>query len=653
MFLRSMPPSTNRRGGTAYAAKPGSFGRVCAGALLLCTALAPLAHSAPPKGYGLVWSDEFKGTALDTNKWDYWLGGPRWLAVNTPRAVAVSNGALTIATYTIRGTNLTGMISTRGLFEPKYGYVEARVAFRNTSGAWSSFLFSSPTLGNWIGNPATSGTEVDIFEHRARDFYGNDVSGEVQHAMHWDGYGAAHKTVAHLTGPMGLESGYHLYGYLWTPQRCVFYVDGKETWRRTAPIATRSEFLVLCSEVVNGWAGAIPARGYGPPQAETTYTKVDYVRYYQQPPSTTIAPTNTVAPNAVTSAIPFRVRDAEIAPWRVQVTATSTTPGLVPSSNLTVVGATNPWTCTDIGPVGLRSQSDICGEGITVVGCGAGVRGKADDVCFLRQPLSGDGTVSARVQRMENSRTLAQAGVMIRESTAAGARCAYVAITPEGKTLWRYRRSPGRGIAEEIGSSQTVAPYWVRLTRKGNMFTAYCARDNAGSPGKWVQVGSPQTILMAARAQAGLAVASGDPALWCNVLFAAVSGSLKTGEERRLVVSPTLGRSGTARIALVADDGYLRKTSRVALVIAPISTLSAPPGAPPQLQAAALDGRTTLRWPDATEPFVLQSATSLVPKATWVDVTNPVLATNGEHTVTLPTTSASTYFRLFRPPESP
>ena len=66
----------------------------------------------------LEWSDEFDGTTLDTTKWNYRLLGPRHDAINIENAVSVTNGVLTITTYTEGGTNFTGMIGTENIYMP-------------------------------------------------------------------------------------------------------------------------------------------------------------------------------------------------------------------------------------------------------------------------------------------------------------------------------------------------------------------------------------------------------------------------------------------------------------------------------------------------------------------------------------------------------
>jgi hypothetical protein len=75
----------------------------------LCVALpwagvATPAFAAPPPGYKLAWSDEFKGPSLDTNKWVYWLAGRRRDATNTANAVSVPDGRSPLIR---KGANIT------------------------------------------------------------------------------------------------------------------------------------------------------------------------------------------------------------------------------------------------------------------------------------------------------------------------------------------------------------------------------------------------------------------------------------------------------------------------------------------------------------------------------------------------------------------
>jgi len=237
----------------------------------------------------MVWNDEFNGATMDTAKWRHWLPGNRRNAVNTPGAVSVGGGLLTISTYTIGGTHYTGMISTESTYNPAYGYIEARINYDGAPGMWSAFWMQSPTMGSPVGSPNAAGTEIDICEHRKVDNTATGIDGMVVGNIHWDGYGASHKSVGYNSGNLGLGTGFHVYGLEWTPTQQKFYVDGVLRWTvndsSNSPVSQRTEFLILSSEVDDtstDWAGAIPAGGYGPLGTTTAKMEVDYVRVYQR-----------------------------------------------------------------------------------------------------------------------------------------------------------------------------------------------------------------------------------------------------------------------------------------------------------------------------------------------------------------------------------
>jgi beta-glucanase (GH16 family) len=241
---------------------------------------------AAPSGVGaLVWSDEFSGAALDASKWSVNEPGMWGDAINSGSAARVGNGALTITTYTDAGNgkNYAAVLGTQDHFLTTYGYFESRIKFNSSPGMWSAFWLESPTVGKPLGDPATAGVEIDVTEHRATDDTGAGVANRYNTALHWDGYGANHKTVGHLNGPVaGLGNGsWHTYGLLWEPDGYTFYVDDVAMWSKTSPVSAAPEYLLLSSEVQDGsWAGDIPAGGYGSLAASTTNMEVDYVHVY-------------------------------------------------------------------------------------------------------------------------------------------------------------------------------------------------------------------------------------------------------------------------------------------------------------------------------------------------------------------------------------
>jgi len=266
-----------------------------AAGLLLLSACAPRTArllperiQSPRPGYQLVWHDEFDGTALDTSKWTAY-GGERRDARNTPAAVSVAHGLLTITTYSDSGAHFTGFIDTARRFLTTYGWFEARIRFESSPGEWGAFWLQSPTMGNPVGDVATAGAELDVAEHRATDLAGADISNTYGINLHWDGYGAEHKHAGGIgappTGAAPLQGGWHTYALLWTPERYAFFLDGVEQWATEQGISRRPEFIKLTCEVQDqSWAGRIPAGGYGRREQSRTRMQVDWVRVWQPAP---------------------------------------------------------------------------------------------------------------------------------------------------------------------------------------------------------------------------------------------------------------------------------------------------------------------------------------------------------------------------------
>jgi beta-glucanase (GH16 family) len=239
----------------------------------------------------LAWNDEFDGSSLDTNKWNHRLPGPRNDSINTSNSVSVTNGVLTLTTYTEGGTNFTGMIGTENLYMPRYGYFEARINFNDSPGEWSAFWMTAQTMVA-VGDPHANGTEIDIVEHRSVNSNNVLNHNRAVSNLHWDGYGTAHKTVGSGLVGANLSSGWHLFALEWTSNYQRFYYDDVLVWGVTnstardpippeAPVSQRSEYLILSSEVRDGdWAGTIPTNGYGTRSTSTTKLNVDYVRSY-------------------------------------------------------------------------------------------------------------------------------------------------------------------------------------------------------------------------------------------------------------------------------------------------------------------------------------------------------------------------------------
>jgi M6 family metalloprotease-like protein len=170
------------------------------------------------------------------------------------------------------------------------------------------------------------------------------------------------------------------------------------------------------------------------------------------------------------------------------------------------------WSSAAIGGPGQAGTTVVNGNAVTVEGGGVDIWGTSDQFRFVYKPLTGDGTLTARVTSVENTDLWAKGGVMIRETLGANSPHAFSAVTAGSGLAFQRRLSTG-GESFHSGVAGT-APRWVRITRAGNLFTAYSSTDGAS----WTSMGS-ESIPMAAAVWVGLAVTSHNNATLATVPF--------------------------------------------------------------------------------------------------------------------------------------
>jgi hypothetical protein len=165
-------------------------------------------------------------------------------------------------------------------------------------------------------------------------------------------------------------------------------------------------------------------------------------------------------------------------------------------------GLPSPWQNQDVGSVGLAGSSSYSGGVFTVTGAGADIWGSADAFQFAFRTMNGDDYTVARVTSMQNTNSLAKAGVMLRSSTSAGAADVILDVKPDGVIEFMARSTQG-GSTTWYGGTGTTGPVWLMLVRSGSTVAAYAAQD--GNP--WSSLGTlivnfPTTV------DAGLVVTS-------------------------------------------------------------------------------------------------------------------------------------------------
>jgi fibronectin type 3 domain-containing protein len=163
----------------------------------------------------------------------------------------------------------------------------------------------------------------------------------------------------------------------------------------------------------------------------------------------------------------------------------------------------SPWQRADIGSVGVAGNAYYVNPAYTVLGSGSDISGGADAFRYVSQTSSGDCSIIARVTSQQNTDAWAKAGIMIRESTAAGSINAGIFVT-NGATNFQWRSSTGAATSTTGGGYLSFPNIWLKLTRTGNSIGAFKSPDGV----TWTQIGTTQTITMAASATVGLAVTS-------------------------------------------------------------------------------------------------------------------------------------------------
>jgi ABC-type transport system involved in multi-copper enzyme maturation permease subunit len=144
------------------------------------------------------------------------------------------------------------------------------------------------------------------------------------------------------------------------------------------------------------------------------------------------------------------------------------------------------------------------------VGCSAtiGPAGEAvtDDFSFAAQPLTGNGSLTARLTGLTGQPSLgswAKGGIIMKASTRPGSAYAAIMLTGTQGVRMQYDftgdiAAPGKTTA--AGAVSTATPLWLRLVRSGDTVTGYESADGTA----WTRVdkvtlaGLPRTI------QAGL-----------------------------------------------------------------------------------------------------------------------------------------------------
>jgi ABC-type transport system involved in multi-copper enzyme maturation permease subunit len=156
---------------------------------------------------------------------------------------------------------------------------------------------------------------------------------------------------------------------------------------------------------------------------------------------------------------------------------------------------------------------------VTPVPTGPGGEPVTDNFYFVRQPLTGNGSITARVTSLTGTQQPAasagptnvgsqvalhvlqpwsKAGIIIKQSTKQGS--AYAAMLVTGGNGARMQYDYTQDVAGMAGKASAAHPRWLRLTRTGDTITGYDSADGI----HWTKVGSADLTGLPSTVQIGL-----------------------------------------------------------------------------------------------------------------------------------------------------
>lgn len=238
-------------------------------------------------GKTLVWDEEFSGSTLDPNEWNYEIGNGQggWgnneleYYTNSPNNVLVSNGNLIIEARkeTINGFNYSSArITTQNKKTFTYGRVDIRAKLPRGQGIWPALWMLGSNIGS-VGWPACG--EIDIMENLGQD------SSKVYGTLHYGASPATHGSNGnqYMLNGSYFSSKFHVFSMDWKQDTVKLYVDDnlmlsvKKSDVGSSPYPFNQPFFFIFNVAVGGnWPGS--------PNDNTTFPQrmiVDYIRVYQ------------------------------------------------------------------------------------------------------------------------------------------------------------------------------------------------------------------------------------------------------------------------------------------------------------------------------------------------------------------------------------
>ena len=253
------------------------------------------------QNWQLIWEDDFNGNSLDQSKWVHdigtgsqygmWGWGNGELQYYQSQNTTLDNGVATITvneepaglvdSWGNTSYYSSSKITTKGIFDFRYGKVEARIKSLDGEGFWPAF-WMLPTGGSW---PCDG--EIDIMEQWGNNYLTNSTTG----AAHIGTCPYSQSTHFYESFSSYISSGsyaddFHTYSVIWKEDTITWYVDETELFSLNPSsywsIPSQSAWPFNSNEWYIMINLAITQAG---PNSNTVFPnqmEIDYVRVYQE-----------------------------------------------------------------------------------------------------------------------------------------------------------------------------------------------------------------------------------------------------------------------------------------------------------------------------------------------------------------------------------
>lgn len=263
--------------------------------LTILSAGVSAGEQAPaPKGWKLVWRDEFNGRKLNAKKWNILLrehSKHNELQYYLPDEVFLQDGCLRLRSR-VRDYGAmhytSGRVDTQGKLAPVYGRFEIRARLPVGKGIWPAHWLY-PQNRDWpmerlMADAVANGKERIIPEHRPwyteidiMEFLGHEPN-IVYGTLHYHTFDGQKKTSSVTwKGDCDYSRDFHVYALEWEPEAIRWFIDRQLIHTTTNGIPHTPHYLILNTAVGGQWPGN--------PDSSTTFPQfhdIDYVRVYQR-----------------------------------------------------------------------------------------------------------------------------------------------------------------------------------------------------------------------------------------------------------------------------------------------------------------------------------------------------------------------------------